>query len=96
MSRSASSLLSLLIFGVLVYAFRNQLKTLFSGAGAFGSSLRGSLGYGVPTQPVPVNFALTSATGDQYSTPPPGYVRNSTGGISALPDPNGIGGGFAT
>jgi len=95
---AVSSLLALGIFVVVFYMFKTPLMALFSG-NTVGNTIRGYPALGVPTAlgpVVPVNFALTAATGDQYSTPPPGYVRNSTGGLTAVPDSNGIGGGFAT
>lgn len=97
----AQTVLSLGIVALLFYLFRAQISSAFAsvipGAPVI-SSFAGSptYGYAAGTNPVAVNFALTAATGDQYPTPPPGYARNSTGGITALPDPNGIGGGFAT
>jgi hypothetical protein len=101
MNRNAvSTLLSLAIVFVVFYMFKDKLKAVISG-NLVGNSIRGFPALGVPTAPsatVNVPFALTAATGDQFpnSALPPGYYRNSTGGVSAYPDPSGIGGGFAT
>lgn len=98
---AVSTLISAAIFFVVIYMFKDQLKAAVSG-NALGNTLRGIpvLGARTSAGPAVVNipFAWTSATGDQFpdSALPPGYHRNSTGGVTADPDPNGIGGGFAT
>jgi hypothetical protein len=84
---SVSTLVSLLILGVVAYMFRGQLSSIFSGLKVGGSTKGAS-----PASPTAPGVAFYPIAPGQTEV---GTV-NSTGGFTAAPDPNGIGGGFAT